>query len=237
MADRQTLSPLLLGVPDTAVLQQLCRDHETEEGVNYNRYERLEGPVETLKDFVEFLTREEVIWIAEQGSFVSLVEQGHPELPESYQNFRLRLVLRSQTIDCVYVVEIHASTTHNASACLEFLVGLPDSWFTDEDIEQNNVNDRDNETCRLTTHQLGRMLQNSKRRTGFWSMVFTAEHCRALATCGVKPELKFYGCSCEDDGARFVRSYAEGNGPRKLVFAGSPVVSKPTEPARVRTTH
>jgi hypothetical protein len=63
------------------------------------------------------------------------------------------------------------------------------------------------------------MLQNSKRSTGFYGMV--SERCRALATCGVKQELIFYGCSCEDGGARFVQSYAEGNGPRKLVFAGS----------------
>jgi hypothetical protein len=61
MAERYALSPLLLHVPDTDVLQQLCRDHDTEEGVNSNRYERLEGPLETLKDFVDLLRSEEFI--------------------------------------------------------------------------------------------------------------------------------------------------------------------------------
>jgi hypothetical protein len=127
MAERQALSPLLLlRLPDNDALRQMCRDHETAEGVNLNRYERLDGPLKTLKDFVDLLTSEESIWIAEQGSFASLVEQGPRELPESYQDFRLRVVLRSQNIDCVYV-EIYASTTQNAIACLEFLLSLPDS--------------------------------------------------------------------------------------------------------------
>jgi hypothetical protein len=67
MAERHALSPLLLlRVPEgDNGLQQLCRDHEIEEGVKFNRYdERLDGPLETLNDFLDLLKSKEFIWIA-----------------------------------------------------------------------------------------------------------------------------------------------------------------------------
>jgi hypothetical protein len=214
MAERQTLSPLLLCVPDYYVLQQLCRDHETEEGVNYNRYERLDNPLETLKDFVDLLRSADAIWIAHSGAFVSFAYQ---DLPGSYQDFRFVVSLKGKNKENEEI-RIYASTTQHAIACLEFLVRLPDSWYTDIFIGQKKHNGPDR-TCLLTNHQLGRMLQNSKRSTAFMGMVFTVEHSRVLATCGLKSELQLINCSGEDGGASFVRSYAEGNGPSKLRFA------------------
>jgi hypothetical protein len=219
MAEQQALSSLLLRIPRYAVLQQLCLDHETEEGVtNYSRYERLDGPLETMKDFVDLLRSENIIWIAEHGAFVYLTRRDFPELLESYQEFRFKMELLDNTNYEWAQINIHASTTQNAIACFEFLVGLQDNYYTHIDIRQNNHDDPGDRTCILTTHQLVKMLQNSNRSPGFWHMVFRAEHCRVLATCGMKEELKFYSCSCEDGGARFVQSYAEGNGPSKVSF-------------------
>jgi hypothetical protein len=116
-------------------------------------------------------------------------------------------------------IEIHASTTQNAIACLEFLVGLPDSCFTHMQFGQYNHDNPLSQTCLLTPHLLEKILNNSKRSTGFRRMIFTVEQSRVLATCGLISELALRYCSCDDDGARFVPSYGEGNGPRKLRFA------------------
>jgi hypothetical protein len=184
MAERPSL---LLRVPDTAALQQLCRDHDTEEGVNCSRYEKLDNPLKTLKDFVDLLRSEDFIWMADHGAFVSFADQVLPEVRELYQEFRFRLTLSRNDDDERVPIAFFASTTENAIACLEFLVGLPDSWYTIIFIAQKNHIGPDR-TCLLTNHQLGRMLQNSKRITAFTGMVFTVEHKRVLATCGVERE-------------------------------------------------
>jgi hypothetical protein len=58
MAERQAISPLLLWSPE------LCRDHDTEEGVNYSRYEIFDGPL----NVADLLRSDKVIWIADHGS-------------------------------------------------------------------------------------------------------------------------------------------------------------------------
>jgi hypothetical protein len=121
-----------------------------------------------------------------------------------------------------YDLSIHASTLEKSIICLDYLVGLKDTHFREMDL--TCIEDYDNMTrlCPFGANIVEKILQNSARRIIFSCiMIFTADHCRNLASCGTKTDIEFNECELQDEGAAFVEASAarqDTSGPAKLRF-------------------
>jgi hypothetical protein len=117
-------------------------------------------------------------------------------------------------------LSMHASTLEEAIICLDYVVGLKDTHF--EVMEISYKDDLDTRLCPFGANMLEKILQNSTRRISFNNMIFTADHCRTLASRGTKTDIEFWKCKFQDEGTAFVRAFAarqdETSGPAKLRF-------------------
>jgi hypothetical protein len=117
-------------------------------------------------------------------------------------------------------LSIHASTLEEAMLCLDFLVGLNDTYF--QEMELTYKYDDDLQLCPFGANIVEKILQNSAQRIRFNSMMFAPDHCRILASSGTKTDIEFYYCEFQDEGAAFVEASAarqdETSGPAKLRF-------------------
>jgi hypothetical protein len=201
-------------------LKQLCLDKH----VDYTFQEfRLQGATESLKDFVDFCFLEEgkydknrIVWIAE-NAFVRL--EGCIALPGDYRHARFGLELtRDGLLD--HDLSIHSSTTEEAIAALDLLVGLPDSYFKRIELHfiAPSVNGRS--VCPLRGLHLEIFVRNANRENGFSDMMFTRDQCRTLATSGIRTNVGFWYCEFEDEGIAFLEASAarenQDSGPAKL---------------------
>jgi hypothetical protein len=121
-----------------------------------------------------------------------------------------------------HCLSIHASPLEEAIVCLDYLVGLKDTHFKAMGLFNKDYSLR---LCPFGAKILDNMLQNSTRRTCFKYMMFTPDHCRALASSGTKTDIQFYCCEFQDEGTAFVEASAsrqdETSGPAKLRFFAS----------------
>jgi hypothetical protein len=164
------------------------------------------------------LSREQsLIWITE-NSFVRFANKCLLDSRLEAQ-FGLQL-LRDTKKQCS--LSIHASTVEEGLICLHYLVGLKDTHFQDMALSYYGGRNRRNRLCPFGTNTLEKILRNSARRIRFNSMIFTPDHCRALASWGTKTSIAFYGCEFQDGGAAFVKSSTERqdktSGPANLSF-------------------
>jgi hypothetical protein len=197
-------------------LKQLCLEQ-------FNQYTfkefRLEGGTDSLKDCVDLCFLENgkydanrIVWITE-NTFVRLSEH-HFVLPEVYRNRWFRLKLRKAYQD----LYTHSSTTEEAIAGLDLLVGLQDSYFKTIELECYDAGG----ICQLRGRHLENFVCNANREHMFFQMVFTPDQCRTLATSGIGTNIGFYHCRFEDEGIAFVEASAarenQVSGPVKLSF-------------------
>jgi hypothetical protein len=205
-------------------LKQLCLD----ERVEYSFTEfRLQGATESLKAFVDFCFLEDgkydknrIVWITEH-SFVRLECGAH--LPSGcYRDRRFSLRLSTTANGALdHDFSIHASTTEEAIAALDLLVGLQDSYFKRIEL-QYFVGDRINgrRICPLSGRHLENCVRNANRENRFYTMIFTRDQSRTLATSGIRTDIGFFSCGFEDKGIAFVEASAardnQDSGPAKL---------------------
>jgi hypothetical protein len=118
---------------------------------------------------------------------------------------------------------IHASTLEEAIVCLDYLVGLQATNF--EVMELTYKDGEEARLCPFGANILEKILQNFTGRISFKYMIFTPDHCRALASSGTKTDIEFFRCEFQDEGAAFVEASAtrrdETSGPAKLRFETS----------------
>jgi hypothetical protein len=188
---------------------------------------RLNGRTESLQAFVDLCFLENgkydknrVVWITEKA-FVRL---GFHDLPRGYYGrFGLKLWATDDDI-CSPDLElsIHSSTTEEAIAALDLLVGLQDSYFKKMELRYCDATGRSGQRpiCPLRGCHLAKIVSNANRESRFSFMVFTPDQCRTLATSGIRTSIGFWSCRFEDEGIAFVEaSVARENqesGPAKL---------------------
>jgi hypothetical protein len=128
----------------------------------------------------------------------------------------------------IYKLSIHASTLEESILCLDYLLGFQDTHFKVMRIAYTGgdngdvIAGRPHGLCPFDSSILEKLLQNSERRIGFQYMMFTADHCRTLATSGTKTAIEFFVCDFQDKGAAFVDASAgrkdKTSGPTKFSF-------------------
>jgi hypothetical protein len=135
------------------------------------------------------------------------------------KQFLLSLTDRQERHD----LSIHASTLEESIICLEYLVGLQDTHFREIDLSYKG--DGIIRLCPFGANILEKILQISARRSVFHGMIFTPDHCRILASSGIRTNIEFFCCEFQDEGAAFVEASEarqdETSGPAKLSFVGT----------------
>jgi hypothetical protein len=161
---------------------------------------------------------ERAIWITE-NSYIRLVGDRSVEDRHEKQFF----FSLTDTNEHYNNLSIHASTLEEAIICLDYLVGLKDTHFEEMWLSHKDASPL--RLCPFGAKILEKILQNSTRRVSFNFMIFTADHCRTLATSGTKTDMQFYSCQFQDEGAAFVEASAARqdvtSGPAKLRFVNS----------------
>jgi hypothetical protein len=146
------------------------------------------------------------------------------ELPGDYRSESFRLALARDGSLNQYLC-IHSSTTEEAIAALDLLVGLQDSYFKKIQLQYF---DRENDSngqrliCPLRGRHLENFVRNANRENTFFNMRFTRDQCRTLATSGIRTNIGFWDCEFEDEGIAFVEASAarenQESGPAKLTI-------------------
>jgi hypothetical protein len=162
---------------------------------------RLNEQPESLKEFIDLFLKKDGtyddtrrIWTTD-NTFVHL---GSATVT-TFEHKWFQLVLQSD--DSYHSLSIHSSTLMGALDSLELLLGLHDTHFL-----HMRLNYRPQEfgpdsffwvqdplvICPLTNQLLEKMLQQSaKRKNTFYSMIFTPNHCRTLASSGRNTDIEF----------------------------------------------
>jgi hypothetical protein len=199
----------------------------------FNEYKikefRLKGKAESLKDFLDLCFLENgkydknrIVWITDKA-FVRLRDgHGLPSGHHRYQRFSLKLSTSGSLP--AHDLRIHASTTDEAIAALDLLVGLQDSYFKRIQLDYFNRINEQPLICPLTGHHLENFVRNANRENTFSNMIFTREQCRTLATSGIRTNIGFWNCHFEDEGLAFLEASAarknQDSGPAKLSIRG-----------------
>jgi hypothetical protein len=203
-------------------LKQLCLDESFEYTVKEFRWQ---GGTESLKAFVDLCFLENgkhdkacIVWITE-NAFVRFGSIS--DLPSCcYRDRRFYLKLSTSGSLPDHHLSIHSSTTEEAIAALDLLVGLQDSYF--KRIQLNYFNREIRPVCPLSGRHLENFVRNANRENGFWGMIFTRDQCRTLATSGIRINIGFVWCRFEDEGIAFVEASAarenQEAGPAKLTI-------------------
>jgi hypothetical protein len=159
-------------------LKEICLDEHHE--YSWNEF-RLNKQPETLKDFVDLSSKEDgeidknrIIWVRE-GAFVCLGDMWG--LPQAYQNSRFELSLKSlpqnHTLDIT--LDIQSSTLEEAIACLDFLVGLQDTYYEWMQLRYSVPDHNEPPICPLPSRVLEKLiLQNGNRLNRFSEVTFTS---------------------------------------------------------------
>jgi hypothetical protein len=146
-----------------------------------------------------------IIWVKDD-CFVCLRDV--EKLPQVYRKQHFRLLL---TRDWRYhSLSIHSSTLEEAISCLDFLVGLEDTYYEKMELflGEDDYEDGEPRTCRpLTNLVLEKLLvQNKNRLNLFCGFIFTRAQCGVLAAGGRRTNIGFYSCEFEDGGVAFVEA-------------------------------
>jgi hypothetical protein len=191
---------------------------------------RLQGETDSLKAFVDlcFLENEEyiknrIVWITE-NAFVRIGSDFG--LPCCYRErqFRLNLSTTADVHSSDHDISIHSSTTKEAIAALDLLVGLQDSHFKWIELQyfdrEYSYGSLARTICPFTKSILEKIVSNANRENRFGFMVFTPDQCRTLSSCGIRTNIGFLNCEFDDGGIAFVEASAarenQDSGPAKL---------------------
>jgi hypothetical protein len=188
-------------------LKERCLEEHNEYRVNEFRLVKQPG---SLKDFVDLSSKENgeidrnrILWVGD--AFVNF-GNGTERLPQAYQECRFRLTVKSDSRSLR--LDIHSSTLEEAIACLDFLVGIEDTYY--EEMELHSFGPSENGQpvlCPVSNDLLEKfILQNESRLNTFDFFTLTRAQCGILATSGTRTKIGLYECRFQDDGAAFVQS-------------------------------
>jgi hypothetical protein len=189
---------------------------------------RWRGETESLKAFVDFCflkngeyDKNRIVWMTE-NTFVRLGFDF--ELPDDYRDRQFGLTLRTSDYSSDHELSIHSSTTGEAIAALDLLVGLQDSYFERIELQYNGGRIDQLPVCPLSGRHLENFVRNANRESRFSNVMFTRDQCRTLATSGIRTNIGFMYCKFEDEGIAFLEASAarenQESGPAKLSIRG-----------------
>jgi hypothetical protein len=108
-----------------------------------------------------------------------------------------------------HTLRIHSSTTEQAIAALDLLVGLQDSYFKKMGLRYfvAGSNEQRPPTCPLRGRHLEIFVRNANRENRFGFMVFSPAQCRTLASNGIRTNIDSWGCQLPNHGIAFVKAF------------------------------
>jgi hypothetical protein len=169
---------------------------------------RLIGQPESLDAFVGLISTFRLVWISD-STFV--VRHSPPEkLPHRNQFFQVQLGhgLRH------YRLSIFSTTEEGAIACLEFFVGLPDTYYEEFKLVLLVTGRQEPQLCRPLENELLTKLLLSRGTTHFDGFIFTPEQSRILVSFGTHVGLE--RCKFQDGGAAFVETLRDSTTDSRL---------------------
>jgi hypothetical protein len=152
------------------------------------------------------------------------------------EDYKARLILwlengDPRTATCIdeITITIYSPSREVAMSCLDFLVGLPDTYFNKLSLIGALDND-ENRICPFANLHLKHILRRDAKQTCFYDMDFTAAQCRVIVSSGSRTDLVFSHCGFRrvdailDSSAE--RRDEDDSGPAKLTFGGFLLLKK-----------